>query len=323
MGIVESVIAGGGTGVYPWVGSIYPGGWMALGGGYKRILREGGLFNALGGWSLKNYKIASADLKLPELIHRRVSLITGATWLDAPEVAFYGVGNDSPKDRSHYTYTPTRAGVNGALRVVNGLMVGGGVDYLDVNSSMGDVTYAASRAFVAYDWRESPGYSRSGGFYRLEWSPHVDRGSGGFAFRQTEAEVIQLIPIFHESSVLAFHGVFTTTDVNAGNEVPVFMLPSLGGGSTLRGYPSWRFRDRNRLLLSGEYRWTPAQVLDMALFVDAGEVGARPGDFAWRELKTDYGIGARIHGPSFTAFRLDVARSREGWAFNIGAGAAF
>ena len=43
----------------------------------------------------------------------------------------------------------------------------------------------------------------------------------------------------------------------------------------LRGYPSWRFRDRNRLLLTGEYRWTAGQFVDMALFVDAGKVAAR------------------------------------------------
>ena len=32
---------------------------------------------------------------------------------------------------------------------------------------------------------------------------------------------------------------------------PYFMLPSLGSGSTLRAFSSWRFRDRNSLLLQG------------------------------------------------------------------------
>ena len=52
-------------------------------------------------------------------------------------------------------------------------------------------------------------------------------------------------------------------------------MPELGGSHTLRGYSSWRFRDRNRLLLTGEYRWTAGPFVDMALFVDAGKVAAR------------------------------------------------
>lgn len=38
------------------------------------------------------------------------------------------------------------------------------------------------------------------------------------------------------------------------------MLPSVGGGSSLRGFASWRFRDRNSLLLQAEWRSaTPAK----------------------------------------------------------------
>ena len=52
--------------------------------------------------------------------------------------------------------------------------------------------------------------------------------------------------------------------------------PSLGSGSTLRGYSSWRFRDRHAVLLSGEWRWIPSRLaLDMALFYDAGMVAPR------------------------------------------------
>ena len=58
--------------------------------------------------------------------------------------------------------------------------------------------------------------------------------------------------------------------------MPYFLLPSLGSGSTLRGYSSWRFRDRHSLLVSGEWRWIPNRMgLDMALFYDAGMVANR------------------------------------------------
>ena len=96
-------------------------------------------------------------------------------------------------------------------------------------------------------------------------------------------------------------------------------MPDLGGSSRLRGYPSWRFRDRNRLLLSGEYRWTAGQFIDMAIFLDAGKVAARRADLDLADLKTSYGLGVRFHTPAATVMRVEVARTVEGtslvWAF--------
>ena len=50
------------------------------------------------------------------------------------------------------------------------------------------------------------------------------------------------------------------------------MLPALGGGSSLRGYSSWRFRDQNALLLQAEWRIMVNRYLDLAFFYDAGKV---------------------------------------------------
>jgi hypothetical protein len=89
------------------------------------------------------------------------------------------------------------------------------------------------------------------------------------------------------------------------------MLPSLGGHA-LRGYSDWRFRDRNRLLLSGEYRWTAGPFVDMALFVDAGTVGPRVADLGFRDLKMSSGLGVALHTGTATLARIEVARSHEG-----------
>ena len=66
------------------------------------------------------------------------------------------------------------------------------------------------------------------------------------------------------------------------------------------------------MLLTGEYRWRPSRYLDMALFIDAGQVAADRRDLDLDKFDVDWGIGARFHGPSFTAFRVEVARGREG-----------
>jgi len=100
-------------------------------------------------------------------------------------------------------------------------------------------------------------------------------------------------------------------------------LPKLGGGEELRGFSNFRFRDRHRMLLTAEYRWTPSKFIDMALFYETGKVASRRSDLDFNDLHDCYGIGIRFHSPTFTAFRVEVARSVEGTRIILGAGPVF
>ena len=106
--------------------------------------------------------------------------------------------------------------------------------------------------------------------------------------------------------------------------VPYFLLPSLGSGSTLRGYSSWRFRDRHAVLTSAEFRWIPSRLaLDMAFFYDAGTVASRFRELTLDSLVYDYGVGVRFHGPVSTPLRIELAKGSEGCALVFAASAAF
>jgi outer membrane translocation and assembly module TamA len=96
--------------------------------------------------------------------------------------------------------------------------------------------------------------------------------------------------------------------------IPFFMLPSVGGGSSLRGYSSWRYRDRHSLVAQAEWRIMVNRFLDMAFFYDAGKVTSRRSDLDFDGLKNDFGLGFRFHGPFATPLRIEVAKSREGIA---------
>ena len=75
-------------------------------------------------------------------------------------------------------------------------------------------------------------------------------------------------------------------------------MPSLGGGSVLRGYSTGRFRDRHALITTAEWRWFPNRTaFDVAFFFDAGTVAARRADLLSERMQTDWGIGGRFHGP--------------------------
>ena len=129
------------------------------------------------------------------------------------------------------------------------------------------------------------------------------------------------MPVLHANWVFAFRALVSTTTTDEGDRVPYFLMPDLGGSNELRGYPSWRFRDRHRMLLTGEYRWTAGNFVDMALFLDAGKVVPEREDLTLSDLNTSYGIGVRFHTPLATVLRVELAKTQTdgiGLVFAVG-----
>jgi outer membrane protein assembly factor BamA len=339
-------ITGAPRGAYPWLGSIYPGGGVSAGAGVRKEFGDDGALNVIAGYSIRSYKIGQADVALPTFAKNRGTLTVSGQYLDAPDVKYYGVGNDSSKDaRSYFGYTPTTAGTRLDFDITKHFKAGGEVSYLDVSTSAGrtapsiDAEYGPantpgfefsqfgfinSTARASFDWRRRLGYSGSGGVYRAQFDDYRDQDHGRYSFRSLEAEALQLIPILRANWVIALRGVATVTDVDDANEVPFFLMPSIGGGASVRGYPDFRFRDRNRLVMNAELRWTPARFMDMLLFYDTGKVEARRQDLDFDNLKEAYGIGMRLIGPKGYALRAEAAHSREHRVrLTLSAGGAF
>ena len=91
------------------------------------------------------------------------------------------------------------------------------------------------------------------------------------------------------------------------------LAPFLGSGSALRGFSNRRFADRNRVLLTGEYRWRPSRYLDMALFLDAGQVARGSASSSiWTRSKSRGESARAFTVANFNALRIEVARGREG-----------
>jgi outer membrane translocation and assembly module TamA len=123
--------------------------------------------------------------------------------------------------------------------------------------------------------------------------------------------------------VLSFHGRVESAIDKDDQQTPFFMLPALGGGSSLRGYDSWRFRDRHSLLLQAEWRIMVNRYIDLAFFYDTGKVTPRRSDLDLTALKNDGGVGVRFHGPFATPLRIELAKSRDGLALVFAASPAF
>jgi hypothetical protein len=77
------------------------------------------------------------------------------------------------------------------------------------------------------------------------------------------------------------------------------------------------------LLLQADWRVIASRFVDMALFYDAGRVAARRADLTDGPLKSDYGVGLRLHGTLATPLRIEFAKSNEGLQIVFAASAAF
>jgi len=325
--ILLSPLLSGGEGLYPWFGSVFSGTGMAVGAGFLKRFENASFFNLQSGISLNRSTVLRGGFAAPALWRGKMQFETNGQWLRARGMSFYGLGQDSAReDRERFDYTPKDIGASVTLKPRRFLSVTGGYTFMNFDTQRDaprfsaaeapgmdeELNYNIVRGTVAFDWRTSPGYSTRGGLYRASFERNQETQSLPYSFSSQEYEIVQLVPLVREQFVLAARGLVTLTTPDGRDEVPVMLAPFLGSGSTLRGYSNRRFTDRNRMLLTGEYRWRPSRYIDLALFMDAGQVAANRRDFDLAEFDVAWGVGARFHGPHFTALRLEVARGREG-----------
>ena len=253
-----------------------------------------------------------------------------------PQEDFFGLGPQSvEQNRTSFLLESTEVGADVWWNPAERLRVGGGISYLDPGIGSGtDNRFPSSEelfdpttlpgfreqpdfrridGWVDYDGRDNPSHPRAGGFYLVRLSDFQDRTLDAFAFRRVEVDVQQYLPFSQKHQVIALRASAVVTDADTGNDVPFYFQPTLGGKQTLRGFREFRFRDRNSLLFTAEYRWEAWWALDPALFVDAGKVASRRNDLDLSDLEVSYGIGFRVHSTNSFIMRFDLAKSREGF----------
>ena len=332
------------SGFYPYFGSVHSGGGFTLGGGYRRFTGDRTHWNVAGLYSGKGYKLVEASATSPGHFSGHLDLHGSALWRDATRVSYHGLGIESPADvDTAYRMQQTSVGGDVTARPHRWLLLTAAVSYEDyaMKDPTGDLipvddvftpetapgvgvdpTFLHTTASAAFDWRPAADYARRGGLYRVARHHYADRDSI-YSFDRLEAEIVQHIPILRENWVVSMRARVETV-LDDEDQVPYFLLPSLGSGSTLRGYSSWRFRDRHAMLLSGEWRWIPNRMaLDMAFFYDTGMVAPRFDALTLGSFVSDFGVGVRFHSPTLTPLRIEFAKGSEGLQIVFAASSAF
>ncbi|MEE2637328.1 MAG: BamA/TamA family outer membrane protein [Acidobacteriota bacterium] len=157
----------------------------------------------------------------------------------------------------------------------------------------------------------------------VEGTRHADRDGGQYSFNRCSIDARGFLPLGSRQRVIAVR-VFASRDrADAGAQVPFYLMNTLGGHDTLRGFRDYRFRDENVLFLSGEYRWEATAGLALAIFYDTGKVFDDPSAFGLDHLRHTVGFGIRGKSLRRTVFRLDIGKGDEGTRLFVAFGPAF
>jgi hypothetical protein len=328
-------------GFYPELGNMITGsGWVSAGPGYRhRLFDDHAIVNVSAAVSWNFYKMAQARFELPHLAKDRLTVGSQVIYQDLLQVNYFGLGYDSLKsNRSGYRLDETDVLGYATVRTTPWLSVSGRFGWIhqpELSTMTGlSVTYpntlsvfsdasapglSQQPAFLhgdvslAADTRDYPGHPTRGGLYRVTAASFADRTYSKYSFRRYEAEAVQFVPLVEDKWILAFHAWEAFSDTSAGNTVPFYLMPSLGGKNTLRGYYDYRFHDRDMQVFNAESRWGLFTHVDAAVFVDTGKVASVASDLDFRHLRTSYGAGLRVHNRTSTVGRLDIGHSTDGW----------
>jgi hypothetical protein len=318
-------------GIYARMGSLTTGSGFAYGAGYRdrSLVRGRGKLDLWAAGSMKQYWALEARGGHPLTPDDRVTVEGHVRRFASPDEEFFGIGPDSQRtDQVAYDLGGTVAGGDVNVALDRHVSFSGGIQDLRYTAegvdggSLRSIEQVFDRASApglgvshrltvttanfTYDYRQ-PINARKGGWYRLDVSRYDDRARDVANFTRVDVDLRQYVSFLSERRVLAGRAVISTTDADAGDVIPYFLLPALGGNDSLRGFRAYRFRGPHSLLLQGEYRFEVWSGFDAALFADAGKVAMRREDLNFSDLERDFGIGFRFNTDAGIVARVDIA----------------
>lgn len=323
--------------VWPRIGGLPTGQGFAIGPQYSNPrLANGHLaFRTSAAGSLSKAWLADVQLTTRHIADDHVFADVLISHLNAPRISYYGPGPDSDVDsRTNYRLETNSASGTFGVRPFSPLSLGVTGGYLTTNTGPGnhddhprtedvfDVTQApgllnqsdflTAGVFAELDYRDYPS-ARNGGLYIARLANYDDRTLDLHSFRMLTLEAQQYFGFFQDRRVIALRARTVMSFTNgAGQTVPFYLQPRLGGSDDMRGFRPYRFYDDHSIVANVEYRWEAFAGMDMALFFDAGKVVPKRSQINFHDLETSAGVGFRFNARNSVFMRVDVGFSHEG-----------
>ncbi len=329
------------------LGDLKPGSGIAAGAEYQRSHFATGFFDLRLSTrvSVRLYQRHEVEVAIPHLFEPRLFLEVLAQYRSFTEVSYFGVGPETVEaDRSNYHidgpgllatlgFRPApRMVVGGRFgRLDNGLDSGRSSDHPSVEEAfpleelpgyVEEPDYFLYSAFAAFDLRNDPDDPTGGSYFELQATRYRDRGFDRFNFEEVSIEAQGFVPLRYRWIFASrVKGVFTRTA--EGQEIPFYLLPSLGGTSNLHAFENDRFRDRHLLFANLELRYHATPELRLETFIDVGQVFPSFGEFRVSAFEIGSGVGARFKMGEKVLVGVSLGIGREGARVSLSGGFRF
>ena len=334
--IVKPVFNGNGPSLK--FGGLPTGGGFSLGPQFTRqdLLADHLTSNVFVVGSTRKWYGGTASLDFHDLLSGHLEFVADGGYQNAASVWYFGEGPNSSKSNKtdfRREFTTVHFSVLGHFldqKLTVGYTVGG----LLVNVGPGDRTDIPSTDQF-FTEANTPGLINQSNFItgttivRLDLShlgfsnpvglqleaddsQFFDRSGNHADFHLLATQATYYLPLTNGMRTLVFRARNETAFAQYPQAVPFYLQPTLGGPDDLRGYDRYRFYGNGTSVVSGEYRWSISQTLEMTLFGDGGNVYQRPGLIGLRDLRGDGGFGFRIKNKQASVLRFDVGFSPDG-----------
>jgi len=270
-------------------------------------------------------------------------LEAGAAWQRDAQVAFYGVGPDTPDQQTLYRRDRVELGVS-SWRRSDPLWLDGEITYED--NLTGLPVWAGNQLATVEEFSpadlfgidERLRYIRFGLGAGLDFTRRTgfqDRGirlyargtrfegvDGTDSFHQLSFEAHGLAPL-NRRQLLALQARIDLTREDAGR-IPFYHLAALGGEETALGYPDTRFTEHDMVSLTAEWRYEVwrdihnTTRLESFVYFGEGAVGPRLDGITPEDWHTSYGFGFRAVQRDGMLGLLYLGFSAEGLQFGLG-----
>jgi hypothetical protein len=318
------------------LGDLRPGAGISVGVDYRHSHFASGIFDLRLGSRVSHrlYQRHEVEITFPHLVDERLFLDVLALYRSYTEVDYFGVGRSSPKE-SHSDYSVAgpavfaTVGFRPSRRTAFGGRVGSLQSSLDSGRS-GDLPSVEEAfdpselpglieepdhflfgGFGFVDLRDDPEDPTAGAYYEMQVTAYRDRGWDRFDFEELSIEAHHFIPVKPRWTVATrVKGVFTRAA--EGQEIPFFLLPSLGGTTSLHAFENDRFRDRNTLVLNAELRYQLRPSIRLEGFVDVGQVFPGFNSVSLEGFELSSGLGARYKLGQKVLVGVSLGVGREG-----------
>ncbi len=286
---------------------------------------------ALGEWSPKAGPIAFLKIRYDRYTRER----------------FFGLGNQSRKaDESDFFLEDFRVSINFGYAWQDFLRVFGTVEHLAIHISNGrdpdlpdtlvkfadasvpglakQPDFIRTALSLALDLRDYPEEPHRGAYLSVSWERFDDRNTNAlFNFNRLIVDARAYLPLFSPARTFAIRGFTSLSYPQANKTVPFYFMDTLGGKDVLRGFETFRFRDRHLLFVILEYRWELFKYANVVLFYETGKVFHENRDFNLTQLHHDFGWGLRFKNHHRVFLILEMAFSNEETRFIFRTGSEF